>query len=59
MQSQNCPNVTFTVNGQLVVANASTEYKKGHCSDLRSGREVKVDGVKIGSVVTAKRIEIG
>jgi Domain of unknown function (DUF5666)/Viral BACON domain len=53
-----CPNINFIAAGRIVVANGSTEYKKGHCSDLSLGDRVKVRGTATpGSPVTADRIE--
>ncbi len=53
-----CPNVTFIAAGRLVVANGSTEYRKGRCRDLSFGDRVKVRGTATpGSPVTADRIE--
>lgn len=53
-----CPTVTFRVDGQNVTTDASTTYRKSNCSDLRNGREVKVDGFKSGTTVRATQIEI-
>jgi hypothetical protein len=53
-----CPNVNFIAAGWIVVANGSTDYKKGRCSDLSLGDRVKVRGTATpGSPVTADRIE--
>ena len=53
-----CPNLTFTAAGRIVVTNGSTEFKKGRCRDLSFGDRVKVRGTTaLGSPVTADRIE--
>jgi hypothetical protein len=44
-----CPNVTFTVRGNLVVTDRSTDFKKGNCSDLRQGREVSGEGLTLAN----------
>lgn len=54
-----CPNVTFTVAGRTIVANSSTDYRRGKCKDLTVGRGVEVQGTTTGAneSVTATRIE--
>jgi hypothetical protein len=44
-----CPNVTFTVRGDLVVTDRSTDFKKGKCNDLRQGREVSGEGLTLAN----------
>ena len=54
-----CPNLTFTAAGRIVVTNGRTEFKKSRCRDLTFGDYVKVRGTAtLGSPVTADRIEI-
>jgi hypothetical protein len=53
-----CPDLSFFVDGTHVVADRSTDYKKGKCGDVRNGRKVKVTGVKTNNVVQATTIEI-
>ena len=43
-----CPDRTFTVGGQSVTTNGSTNYSNGDCSDLRNNRSVRVTG-RVGS----------
>lgn len=54
----NCPDISFFLEGTRVVADRSTEYKKGKCGDVRSGRKATVNGVKTNNVVQATKIEI-
>jgi hypothetical protein len=54
-----CPDVTFLVNFRRVVTDRSTDYaRKNGCSDLQTGRTVKVDGVDTGDAVRATMITI-
>jgi hypothetical protein len=54
-----CPSLSFTVRGQSVVTDGSTEFKKGNCRDIRNGVEVKVKGERRGSgPIRAERVEI-
>jgi hypothetical protein len=41
-----CPEAWFSVNDQLIHANADTDYKKkdDSCRDLREGKQVTVRG---------------
>jgi hypothetical protein len=55
--SRSCPNATFFVDGERVVADGSTDYRKGDCSDLGTGDELKVEGLKSDDFVRATRIE--
>jgi uncharacterized protein DUF5666/all-beta uncharacterized protein len=43
-----CPDVGFRVASATVIANNSTYYDRGSCSDLRSGAEVEVRGLPRG-----------
>lgn len=54
-----CPLVIFTVGGTTVVTDASTDYKKSDCSDLRPGREVKGEGLtQLLGTIKATDIEV-
>jgi hypothetical protein len=53
-----CPNISFAVGGSRVVADGSTDYKKGDCRDVTSGRGVSVTGVQAGDAVRATTIEL-
>ena len=44
--SGSCPVTTFTVNGQLVVTSAATNYESGSCGKLKDGESVTVRGVQ-------------
>ena len=48
----------FLVNGTTVYTDNSTSFKKGKCRDLENGTRVSIDGVREGSVVRAKTVEI-
>jgi hypothetical protein len=53
-----CPNVLLTIGGTAVVADASTDFHKSKCSDLRNGRSASGEGVvQLLGVVKATRIE--
>jgi hypothetical protein len=57
--SGSCPSLSFTVGGQRVVTDGSTEFKDGNCRDIRNGVEVKVKGERRGSgPIRAERVEI-
>jgi len=50
--------VTFTVGSATIVANASTDYDRGKCSDLRAGLGVEVRGrPRTNGIVDAERIK--
>jgi hypothetical protein len=53
-----CPALHFLVNGTTVYTDNSTSFKKGKCRDLENGTRVSIDGVREGSVVRAKTVEI-
>ncbi len=54
-----CPLVIFTVGGTTVVTDASTDFEKSDCSDLRPGREVKGKGLtQLIGTVRATEIEV-
>jgi hypothetical protein len=42
--SGRCPSTTFTVDGQSIVTDGSTDFKKSECGDLRNGRGVSGKG---------------
>jgi hypothetical protein len=57
--SGSCPSLSFSVGGQSVVTDGSTEFKGGNCRDLRNGVEVKVRGERRGSgPIRAERVDI-
>jgi len=59
MLAGHCPNVTFVVRATMVVADSSTEYRKGDCGDLRNRVDVTVTGtVQPNQSVLATRIEL-
>jgi hypothetical protein len=39
-----CPDVTFTLSGTSVFADASTKYRKGNCQHLEAHQRVIVAG---------------
>jgi hypothetical protein len=47
----------FLVDLTLVTTNSSTDFKKGNCGDLRTGRDVDVDAVRTGDLVRATKVE--
>ncbi len=51
-----CPSLTFTVHSTRVSTNASTQFLKGTCSQLKNGTNVEIDGARQsdGSIVAAK-----
>jgi len=53
-----CPNISFVVGGARVVADGSTDYKKGECRDVSSGQQVTVTGLQSGDTVRATMIEL-
>jgi hypothetical protein len=56
--SGSCPVTTFTVNGQLVVTSAATNYKSGSCGKLKDGESVIVRGVQaVAGGVDASEVE--
>jgi hypothetical protein len=57
--SGSCPSLSFTVRGQAVVTDGSTNFKGGNCRDIRNGVEVEVKGERRGSgPIRADKIEI-
>jgi hypothetical protein len=40
-----CPGVRFTVDGFMVETDASTDFKKSNCGDLRDGRSASGEGM--------------
>jgi hypothetical protein len=51
-----CPALTFTVNSTRVSTNASTQFLKGTCGQLKNGTKVEVEGARLsdGSITAAK-----
>jgi hypothetical protein len=43
--SGNCPNVSFGIDGKVVMTDSATDYSKGKCEDLRRGKDVRGSGV--------------
>jgi hypothetical protein len=57
--SGGCPAIRFVVNGTTVVANSSTEYRKGNCKHVQQGARVVVVGTRNqDGTVTAGRVDI-
>jgi hypothetical protein len=57
--SGSCPSLSFSVRGQSVVTDGSTNFKGGNCRDIRPGVEVDVKGERRGSgPIRAERVEI-
>jgi len=54
--SGTCPDLTFTVNGTTIVANASTIFEDGSCSTVQNGTRVEIKGTRQsnGSVLATK-----
>ena len=56
--SGRCPAVTFTIGAATIVTDRNTDFKKGDCKDLKSGRNVAVTGKTQPTLsVLADRIE--
>jgi hypothetical protein len=54
-----CPAVRFTVDGFSVETDASTDFKKSDCGDVRDGRSASGEGItQPGGSVKATRIEV-
>ena len=52
-----CPAISFTIGSDVVTADSSTVYSGGHCSDVKNGVTVDVDGLRQTSgVITATSI---
>ena len=51
-----CPALTFTVHSTRVSTNASTQFLKGTCGQLKNGTKVEVEGARLsdGSITAAK-----
>ena len=56
--SGGCPDISFSLEGQRVVADRSTDYRKGDCKDVTNGRSMSVTGLQPGDSVRATRIEL-
>jgi all-beta uncharacterized protein/uncharacterized protein DUF5666 len=58
--SGRCPNVTFSVGGNSIVADDSTDFKSSKCGDLQNGRDVDGEGdVQPSGVIRATRLRVG
>jgi hypothetical protein len=53
-----CPNLRFTVDGNLVTTNSDTRFRRGSCSDLRDRERVRLIGLRISGVVVAREVEL-
>jgi hypothetical protein len=53
-----CPNLRFTVDGNLVTTNSETRFRRGSCSDLKDRERVRVRGLRISGVVVAREVEL-
>jgi hypothetical protein len=57
--SGTCPNLRFTVRGTAVITSSSTEFRRGSCQDVRAGRAVEVDGIRLSDgAIAALRVEL-
>ena len=57
--SGTCPNLRFTVRSTTVVTSSSTEFRRGPCSDVTAGREVAVEGIRLGDgTIAADKVEL-
>jgi hypothetical protein len=57
--SGTCPNLRFTVRSTTVITSSSTEFRKGPCSDITAGREVAVEGTRLGDgTIAADKVEL-
>jgi hypothetical protein len=55
-----CPSLIFTVHSTRVSTNASTQFLKGTCGQLKNGTNVEVDGARQsdGSIAAGK-VQVG
>jgi hypothetical protein len=57
--TNNCPSVTFFVQGWKVVTNGSTSFRGVACTALGNGRVVEVDGTRQGDgSLLARKVEL-
>ena len=56
--SGRCPNLTFLVLTQRITTDGATSFSKGKCSDLKTGKDVEIDGVESNGVVLATKIRL-
>ena len=56
--SGKCPDLTFFVLTQRITTDKSTSFEKGKCGDLKTGKDVEIDGVLSNGVVHATRIRL-
>jgi hypothetical protein len=58
-RSNNCPNLTFTVQATTVKTNNTTNFANGQCSQIVNGTKVEVEGTRqADNSVLAKTVEI-
>jgi hypothetical protein len=57
--SGRCPNLTFTIDGQTIKTDGSTDFDKGSCHQVENSRRVEVEGIRLpGGVILAIEVEI-
>lgn len=57
--SGSCPNLSFSVNGEHVFSDGSTQFREGHCKHVEEGRRVLVVGEReADNRVRAQRIDL-
>jgi hypothetical protein len=42
-----CPNVSYVIKDRTVVTSAATDFQKGPCSKIKTGKDVHVEGVEL------------
>ena len=58
--SGSCPALTFRIEGHTAYTSSDTEFKAGPCSEIVTGREVKIDGRRMSDGrVRADKVELG
>lgn len=56
--SGSCPDLRFTVDGQVVTTDRETDFRSGNCSSARNGRDVEVRGFRQSNgTIRAHRVE--
>jgi hypothetical protein len=56
--SGSCPNIRFQVDGRTVTTDRTTDFRRGDCSDARTGKDVTVRGFpQPDGTVRATRVE--
>jgi len=49
-----CPNVTYVLEEGTVVTTPATDFQKGSCASIKSGEDIKVEGVELeGGIIRA------